>query len=60
MSAFHLTLALETGLYGLLASIAVIAAGAEKQAGHEHSCKHLRRAGVLYALLAVCHLLHNG
>jgi hypothetical protein len=59
MSAFYLTLLLETALYGALGYVAITAASVEKHSGRDHACKHLRQAGVLYALLAVCNLLHN-
>lgn len=59
MSAFNLALLSETALYGLLAHIAIMAARVERRTGRDHACKHLRQAGVLYALLALCNLLHN-
>ena len=59
MSAFYLTLLLETTLYAALGYVAVTAAHVEKHFGRDHACKHLRQAGALYALLAVCNLLHN-
>ena len=60
MLAFYLTNFLQSALYVLLAVVAVTAARAEKDAGSHNSHLHLRRAGVLYALLAASQMLHLG
>jgi hypothetical protein len=58
MSATYIDILAQAILYSLLAVTAVTAAKAEKHAGHDHSHLHLRRASILYALLAASQLLH--
>jgi predicted ferric reductase len=58
MSALTLTLSLETALYGLLAYVAVAAAIAEKQMGHDRLFRYHRFAALIYALLGTAHLFH--
>lgn len=58
MFSFHLILVVQEAiLYGLLAYVALAAARAERHTGNDHSCSHLRRAGILYAMLGVSQLV---
>jgi hypothetical protein len=59
MSAFYVTLLMETAFYIALGSLAVRAASLEKEAGRDHASHHLKRAGFLYFGLAAASLLHN-
>ena len=59
MLALSFTFAVESALYGFLAYVAFTAAAVEKQAGHDHLCRHHRTAAMVYAMLGAVHLIHN-